>query len=411
MDSRPLDQGSPWIRRLFPPLTALTFTGSMDRCPVSIVILARDEERCIARCLDSVTGRGFDNVLVVDTGSIDNTVGVVVGYGDRGVRLLETSWPGSFAEVRNLAIETVAAGWIVFLDADEWLTERSSAGLRPCLDSLADADGLRSLTFAPRIRDVVRDTSTDDIPRIFMADSRIRFRGLVHEYPVIQGPTDTPVRLVGLDIDFEHDGYLPAVAEVKDKRNRNLTLLDAARAADPGNPRWLFFTVRDAGLDRTSTQIVELCTSLRDLAGGTYGTGDRQSARNYYYLAFGFACRALVALGEWRAVHRLCDDLDSVERRVHPDAHYFRMLFELSHGVVTSQDLLRTIRIRGEDELVSTSPVDQSGKHLDALVVALLTEVRGSAEADRYHELCEPWTDMFFDRSRWRGHRSVVSDR
>jgi hypothetical protein len=50
-----------------------TADGAALRCTrgarVTVAILARDEERCIARCLDSVAGRGFDDIVVIGTAS------------------------------------------------------------------------------------------------------------------------------------------------------------------------------------------------------------------------------------------------------------------------------------------------------------------------------------------------------
>src|SRR3712207_4237545 len=89
-------QPSAWVRRLFPPLTELTVAESGEPAPVSVVVLARDEERCLARCLDSVVGGGFDDIIVVDTGSVDATIDIARGYRSSGVRLIQYGWPGSF---------------------------------------------------------------------------------------------------------------------------------------------------------------------------------------------------------------------------------------------------------------------------------------------------------------------------
>jgi len=102
-------------------------------------------------------------------------------------------------------------------------------------------------------------------------------------------------------------------------------------------------------------------------------------------------------MGDWDAVHRFCDELDPV------DAHYFRTLGELTGGVVTRRDLLRSMELRNDDQLVSNSAVEPSGAHLDALIGALLGRLRSEEEAERYRALCPPWTDAFFERSVPRG--------
>ncbi|MBP2324692.1 hypothetical protein JOF56_005077 [Kibdelosporangium banguiense] len=397
------DAGSDrWIRQVYSSGTELSFNENTSRSPISIAVLAKDEERCIARCLDSVADRGFD-VLVVDTGSADKTLDIVAEYTDRGVRLLHHPWPDSFAEVRNFAIESVASGWIVFLDADEWLTERAADELSACLESLSELADLSSLVFAPRIFEVDSGVFDDSIPRIFLADGPIRFCGAVHEYPAVAGIPGASVGLVGLDLEFRHDGYERTVVQAKGKLERNLALLDAARMADPGNPRWYFYTIRDGlpVLDRD--QLVCLVSALEELLDSGVETGDLLGPRHYYGLALSFACQGLVVHGDWPTVHRYCDRLDALGERENPDAHYFRSMSELLHGVVTEDDLLRTVRLRGDEELIATgSAVDPSGRHLDAVIATLVAIFRGEAEAERYRELCVPWNDMFFEASRLR---------
>jgi glycosyltransferase involved in cell wall biosynthesis len=371
-------------------------------CPVSIAVLSKNEERCIARCLDSVVGRGFDDIVVVDTGSVDRTLNIVEEYRQRGVRLLQVPWTNSFADARNFAIETVKTGWIVFLDADEWLGERSRDQLADCLASLSGVKHLDRLVFSPVIRHMERDEITDDVPRIFKADSEIRYRGAVHEYPVVGRFLDEPVGMVGLDIWFRHDGYDPMVANTKNKRERNLALLHTAREEDPDNPRWLYFTVRDGLPTFDRTQLVELCGKLRGLVDKDTATGDRRKAYEYYRLALCEACQGLAVIGDWHTVLRYCDELDRIDQRDSPDAHYLRSIAKLVGGMATDRDLLRTMGLRRDDEVVATSAIDGSGRHLDALIVALLAQCRSKADADRYRELCSSWTDVFFEHSHLR---------
>lgn len=393
---------SSWIRELFPPLTTLQVAERGERAPVNIVVLARDEERCIARCLDSVVGRGYDGIMVIDTGSEDATPRIVRGYRSSGVRLVQYPWPGSFAAARNFAIESVGSGWAVFLDADEWLTERSAEQLSACLSSLDGVAGLSELVFVPRIHDVHSGEFTDGCPRILRAESPIRFKGSVHEYPVIRGDEDLPVGLVGLDIDLRHDGYDRQIVESKGKVARNLTLLDAARASDPDNPRWVFYQLRDALPVLDGPRIGDLCAALRELPETSTNFGDRYSARGYHRLALSISCQRLVALGQLPAVQHHCDELDALDGGDSADAHYFRSVLALLDGAGNSSDLLRTVRLRGDDALVGNSALDPAGRHLDALIAAQLAAVQSAAEAAAYRALCDPWDDVFFERSTLR---------
>ncbi len=84
---------------------------------ISATIIALNEERNIARVIESV--RCCDEIVVVDSGSVDRTVEIA---GKLGARVVESAWPG-YAAQKNLAAERASYDWILSLDADESLSE------------------------------------------------------------------------------------------------------------------------------------------------------------------------------------------------------------------------------------------------------------------------------------------------
>jgi glycosyltransferase involved in cell wall biosynthesis len=84
---------------------------------ISATIITHDEERNIARAIESL--RCCDEILVVDSGSIDSTVEVAAKLG---ARVLEMPWRG-YAGQKNFAAEQAAHDWILSIDADEALSE------------------------------------------------------------------------------------------------------------------------------------------------------------------------------------------------------------------------------------------------------------------------------------------------
>jgi glycosyltransferase involved in cell wall biosynthesis len=92
---------------------------SDDRIPVTVVIPVRNEERNLPRCLAALTR--FSEILVVDSGSTDRTREIA---RESGARVLEFVWNGRFPKKRNWVLinETLANPWVLFLDADEFVT-------------------------------------------------------------------------------------------------------------------------------------------------------------------------------------------------------------------------------------------------------------------------------------------------
>jgi glycosyltransferase involved in cell wall biosynthesis len=85
---------------------------------ISTVIITRNEQHHIARCVDSVQGVA-EEVLVVDSGSDDQTKEIAASLG---ARVLERPWTG-YSDQKNFAAEQASHDWILSLDADERLSD------------------------------------------------------------------------------------------------------------------------------------------------------------------------------------------------------------------------------------------------------------------------------------------------
>jgi glycosyltransferase involved in cell wall biosynthesis len=91
---------------------------------LSAVIIARNEERNIGRCLESLRGVA-DDVVVVDSGSTDRTEEICRAHG---ARTLRHEWSGYSAQ-KNFGNAQAQSDWILSLDADEALSERLRGSL------------------------------------------------------------------------------------------------------------------------------------------------------------------------------------------------------------------------------------------------------------------------------------------
>ncbi|HEY6452489.1 MAG TPA: glycosyltransferase family 2 protein [Steroidobacteraceae bacterium] len=91
--------------------------------PISLLIVTYNEAQNIARCLDSVPFA--QEKLVIDCGSTDATVAIARA---RGARVVQQPWLG-FGLQRRAATALASHPWILFLDADEWLSAELAAEL------------------------------------------------------------------------------------------------------------------------------------------------------------------------------------------------------------------------------------------------------------------------------------------
>jgi glycosyltransferase involved in cell wall biosynthesis len=96
--------------------------------PLSVTIVAKNEERTIAEVLRSVAGIA-DEVVFLDSGSTDRTPEIAQSFG---VRFYPQEWLG-YAAQKNKAIDLASGDWILSLDADEVLTPALQAEIRELL--------------------------------------------------------------------------------------------------------------------------------------------------------------------------------------------------------------------------------------------------------------------------------------
>ena len=179
-------------------------------------MIARDEARCIERCLASVAP-WMDEMRVLDTGSTDATAAIAARCG---AVVHPFAWIDDFAAARNAALSFTQADWRLVLDADEWLVGGgpSLALLRAqapafigqvCVSSLIEPAGTEAPSWLPRV-----------LPR------GVAYRGRVHEQP------DSGLPRRRLAIDIAHDGYLAAQMSAKAGRNRRLLERELAEQPD-----------------------------------------------------------------------------------------------------------------------------------------------------------------------------------
>lgn len=187
---------------------------------LALVVIARDEGARIGRLLDSVRP-WVDEMLVLDTGSRDDTIQVARAHGAR-VELF--TWCDDFSAARNRALELAQADWHLVLDADEWLIEGGEA-LQALRGTWPDFVGVLKLRDRFDLSPGQQGEAIAWLSRVLPGP--VRYGGRVHEQPV----HGLPVRRLPLVVG--HDGYVNERLATKQGRNRRL--LEQALADAPGD--------------------------------------------------------------------------------------------------------------------------------------------------------------------------------
>jgi glycosyltransferase involved in cell wall biosynthesis len=154
--------------------------------PLSLLVLTYNEAANIARCLDSVPFAA--EKLVIDCGSSDATVAIAQSHG---ARVLHQAWLG-FGAQRRFATGQASYPWILFLDADEWLSPELAQEMQQRLPELrlsqhAGAILRRSAWFMGARMRWYRPLAHEPIERLYHRERAQWTDARVHEALRLQG--------------------------------------------------------------------------------------------------------------------------------------------------------------------------------------------------------------------------------
>ena len=199
---------------------------------LSLSMIVRDEAAQIEDCLRSVQGF-VDEMVVVDTGSTDNTVALAQAMG---ARVEQIDWPGDFAPARNQALQWVSGDWVLVLDADERLRPEAMAPLRALM---AQPDVLL-INLLRHERGAVQSPYSN-VSRLFRRHPAIRWSRAYHSMV-----DDSVAELLQQENNWRiadcpepallHDGYRPELLAQGNKPQRLREAMEAELQERPGDP-------------------------------------------------------------------------------------------------------------------------------------------------------------------------------
>ena len=222
---------------------------------ISLTMIVKNEAATLGRCLASVQDL-VDEIIVVDTGSTDDTKDIARQHG---ARVFDLPWPDSFAAARNESLRHANGQWLLWLDADEYFDDANRDKLRTSSPTCPTTTPPTSCSSFRR-----RNGSATLVGqvRLFRNHPAIRWDYRVHEQ-ILPSLKRAGHAIRFTDIAIDHSGYLdPALRHKKLERNLRLLHLDHAERPDDAftlfNLGWAF-----ADLGRCADAIPFLQRSLQ----------------------------------------------------------------------------------------------------------------------------------------------------
>ena len=220
----------------------------MKRKTTTLCVIARNEEATIGMAIKSVLAL-VDEMILIDTGSTDNTRIIAEGYG---ARVRDVPWEDDFSLVRNAALDEATGDWILILDADEFLEPIRPVEFQRLLQN-TEVAGYRLRFSSGRDSDSGRlNTSV----RLFRNHPDIRYIYPIHEQiePALRRWASGQGLVVqDSDLTVIHDGQ--RLERQVQGRERNLRILRKALLAHPQEP---YFSYRLAceGISILDTEVL-----------------------------------------------------------------------------------------------------------------------------------------------------------
>jgi Glycosyl transferase family 2 len=253
---------------------------------VSACLIVRDEIENIEAVVKSVRPH-VDEVVIVDTGSVDGT-------RERAEQVADVFgtfvWCDDFSAARNFAMSLASSEWVLIIDADERLVVEDGVSLRL---SIVDSK-------LPGIDiDVKNQDDSGEVvfrsPRIVRRD-RGEYRGRIHEMPFYAGrPVGGLSFLTG--VSLLHYGYLETVMVAKNKAERNLRIAKSV--------------FEESGSSGSELELARASAMV-----GDYRAAAKHGVASYFSLrvddpnrvvARSVAVRALTELKDWEGIVALCE--------------------------------------------------------------------------------------------------------
>ncbi|MCM3699009.1 glycosyltransferase family 2 protein [Paenibacillus macerans] len=334
---------------------------------VTAIIICRNEEKCIQRCLESIQACQFDEIIVIDTGSTDDTISILLSLQAHlpNIQIYNTQWEDNFAEARNYGLDLAKSDWVFFIDADEFYLNQQEYSVKELI-SFFSVYYQGNLCICPNIINSNKHELYNN-PRIFRKDSGYRYYGNVHETLRRNSHSYEFVPNIGLNIKFGHDGYDRIIFSQKNKEERNVGLLFKAMEAEPDNPMWKCYLARDGMEKLRQDVIVQLCEEAIQLCKGkttyffTYNNCWAHTLLIDLYIKSKEADEAIPLLNNLKMNSLELDETD---------IYYREQLIYLIQKEKELEDNLTEIKnYRKRHSVTVRSALNTQGYHLDELIM------------------------------------------
>lgn len=210
--------------------------------PISICMIAKNEEKYIGECLRRLSAYNWE-IVVADTGSTDRTAEIALQYTPK---VFHFEWINDFSAARNYAVSKASNDHILVVDCDEYLEKNETTDrliqqltqkhtpLQVGLVNLLNPASVSEATASADQRG--NDLIHEHIARFFNRNF-VHYEGSIHEQ--LTAINGAELEFIQLPLTFYHYGYSTLDIK-KHKASRNITLLEKELSSNGPDP-YIYF--------------------------------------------------------------------------------------------------------------------------------------------------------------------------
>lgn len=199
---------------------------------ISICMIVKNSENTLEQCLEPLTVLGYE-IIVVDTGSIDNTKQIAMKYTDK---VYDYVWQQDFSKARNYSISKAANEYVLVIDSDEVVDYFDKEELERLIRKNPDGVG-RLVQKNSFYRNGERFRINNRVGRLF-SKKLYEYKGIIHEQPAPIG--DMATYYYHIPVEVDHRGYDGDLETRKKKTDRNITILMKQLEKEGNDPYVLY---------------------------------------------------------------------------------------------------------------------------------------------------------------------------
>lgn len=257
---------------------------------ISLCMIVKNESETLKNCLESIKNV-VDEIIIVDTGSTDNTLELAKEYTDK---IFFFEWIHNFAAARNFSFSKASMDYILWLDADDVLLPENSEKLYHLKHSLSPSVDAVSMQYHCDFDDCGNVALSVRRTRLVKRSMNYQWEGAVHEDLSINSATFYDSDVVVTHRKIQNTSDPDRNLKIYEKlllSGKEFTLRDTLHYAMELHQHKLYQKATEYYLklldmeNATGEDFIYVCSKLADCY---YQLGDRKNEREFIFRSFDY---------------------------------------------------------------------------------------------------------------------------